>query len=69
MEGPRSLTLGVDPSVDSLDVAPVYQILELIGAHRPRPLLHVAPMPEELPKDELSADLMKNLPEDLLKRA
>ena len=64
MGDPRSLTLGDEQSEVSLDAGPLYQILEQVRAHRPRVLQHVTPMAKELPKDKLSADLIKNLPDE-----
>ena len=61
MESPRSRALSVVPFVDSLDVAPLYQILGLIWARRPRLLPLDIPMAGALSKDHLSAPLVKTL--------
>ena len=63
MEPLRNRTLSVVPPVDSLDVASLYQILELIWSYRPGLSPLDMPMAGELPND-LSVDLVKNLAEE-----
>ena len=63
MEPLRNRTLSVVPPVDSLDVASLYQILELIWTYRPGLSPLVMPMGGEL-LNNLSVDLVKDLVEE-----
>ena len=55
------LTFGDHPFEDTLNTGSLQQILEQVGAHSPRVMLHVIPMVGELQEEQPFADLMENL--------
>ena len=55
------LTLGPHPIEETLNTVSLQLILEQVGPHSPRVMLHVNPTVGELQDEQLFADLMENL--------